>query len=353
MSRSFSDIVRAHAARYPQMQPQDYVKLAYQNAFGPEHLVAASPRVLEGLQAECLRMAAQPVAADTPQAESIGNGLCRFHLGHSAAQAGDLPLLARFFVATARSHRGNAATLADRLHGLASLDVPGMQAYLAEYRQLGCPPVHHSAAFCKAYQPHYRVIAADFAHFLPVCRALAPLADGRPAIVAIDGRCGSGKSSLAQLLAQIFPCHVFHMDDFFLPFEKRSAQRLATPGGNVDHERLRAEVLEPLRRGDTLRLRAYNCHTGRLAPAQPVPFCPLNIVEGSYAQHPALADCYDLRLFLTCTPATQQRRLRAREGQAGLQPFLTRWIPLEEQYFSHFQIPQNSDLLVDTTDFSA
>jgi uridine kinase len=35
-------------------------------------------------------------------------------------------------------------------------------------------------------------------------------------IVAIDGKCTSGKTTLAAKLAEIYDCNVFHMDDFFL-----------------------------------------------------------------------------------------------------------------------------------------
>ena len=53
-------------------------------------------------------------------------------------------------------------------------------------------------------------------------------------VVAIDGRCGSGKTTLAAALQKEFSCAVFHMDDFFLRPEQRTEERLAQPGGNAD-----------------------------------------------------------------------------------------------------------------------
>ena len=35
-------------------------------------------------------------------------------------------------------------------------------------------------------------------------------------IVAIDGRCGSGKTTLAAELKRVYPCELIHTDDFFL-----------------------------------------------------------------------------------------------------------------------------------------
>jgi len=59
------------------------------------------------------------------------------------------------------------------------------------------------------------------------------LASQERVIVAIDGRCGSGKTTLAALIAKEFDCSVFHMDDFFLPPGLRTPERLGEPGGNV------------------------------------------------------------------------------------------------------------------------
>ena len=40
------------------------------------------------------------------------------------------------------------------------------------------------------------------------------LAQGKQIIVAIDGPCTSGKTTLAGKLCEIYNCNVFHMDDF-------------------------------------------------------------------------------------------------------------------------------------------
>ena len=68
-------------------------------------------------------------------------------------------------------------------------------------------------------------------------------------MVAIDGKCTSGKTTLASKLAEIYDCNVFHMDDFFLRPEQRTSERFAEIGGNVDYERFQEEVLFPLRSG--------------------------------------------------------------------------------------------------------
>ena len=48
------------------------------------------------------------------------------------------------------------------------------------------------------------------------------LAEKDRVIVAIDGNCASGKTTLTAQLAEHFDCNVFHMDDFFLRPEQRT-----------------------------------------------------------------------------------------------------------------------------------
>jgi adenylylsulfate kinase-like enzyme len=39
-------------------------------------------------------------------------------------------------------------------------------------------------------------------------------------LVAIDGRCASGKTTLAAALKEKLSCEIIHMDDFFLLYRK-------------------------------------------------------------------------------------------------------------------------------------
>jgi len=51
----------------------------------------------------------------------------------------------------------------------------------------------------------------------------------RPFLIAIDGCCGSGKTTLANKLAKELNASVFHMDDFFLQPHQRTEKRLSEP----------------------------------------------------------------------------------------------------------------------------
>ena len=165
-------------------------------------------------------------------------------------------------------------------------------------------------------------------------------------IVAIDGRCGSGKSTLAAALAEEFGYPIVHMDDFFLRPAQRSPERLATPGENVDHERFLAEVLAPLAGGDAVTYRPFSCRTMTLCDPVSLPRAAVTVVEGSYACHPALRECYDLRVFLDVDGETQMARILRRNGPEKAEEFRRKWIPLEELYFSALDVAAHCDLIL-------
>ena len=104
----------------------------------------------------------------------------------------------------------------------------------------------------------------------------------RPILVAVDGRCASGKSTVAAWLSASVGCAVFSMDDFFLQPGMRTEERLATPGGNVDHARFLKEVLAPLSQGERLiSWQPYDCGTQCLLKGRQQATCPINIIEGA------------------------------------------------------------------------
>ena len=159
----------------------------------------------------------------------------------------------------------------------------------------------------------------------------------RTLLVAIDGRCAAGKTTLCAALEKSLSdvgVTVLHMDDFFLQPACRTPERLATPGGNVDHERFLADVLLPLSRGEDFTYQPFSCKTQTLCEAVPVHPAPIVLVEGAYASHPNLRRFYDLRFFLTVSSSLQFSRIIARNGEVAAETFRTRWIPMEEAYIA-------------------
>lgn len=164
-------------------------------------------------------------------------------------------------------------------------------------------------------------------------------------IVAIDGRCAAGKTTLANELSKIQDCNVFHMDDFFLPLSKRTEKRLGEPGGNVDYERFLSEVLTPLRESRAVAYRPFCCRTKAFGQEVSISPKAVNIVEGSYSLHPWLWEHYDLRVFLDISPDEQLARIKKRSPEK-LDDFITKWIPLEEKYFDFYKIKDRCDMVL-------
>ena len=165
-----------------------------------------------------------------------------------------------------------------------------------------------------------------------------------PVVVAIDGRCASGKTTIAACLQEKLSCEVIHMDDLFLRPEQRTEERLKTPGGNVDYERFLEEVIIPLKQEEAFFYRPYDCHTQTLKAPVEVKGCPVILVEGSYSCHPCLYENYDLHIFLDVDKETQLQRIRLRNGEEMAKSFVQEWIPLEEAYFLVFNIKEKCEL---------
>lgn len=165
-----------------------------------------------------------------------------------------------------------------------------------------------------------------------------------PFLIAIDGRCGAGKTTLSGVLGEKLHANVIHMDDFFLRPEQRSPERFEVPGGNVDYERFSEEVLLPLKKHQPFSYRPFDCQKGGfMAPVLVSPKA-VTIVEGAYACHPKLWEFYDLHIFLNIDPKVQMERIISRNGVKGAERFQSLWIPLEEKYFEAYGIRERCEL---------
>ena len=171
-------------------------------------------------------------------------------------------------------------------------------------------------------------------------------ASKKPVIVSIDGRCASGKSTLAKELAEELNADVIHMDDFYLRKEQRTPERYAEPGGNVDAERFLSEVLIPLKKGKAFTYHPFDCSVMEVSDkAVPAGEKDVTIIEGSYSQRDDLRGYYDLNVAIDINPDLQIERLKKRNPER-LQMFIDKWIPLEEMYFKAYRIYERADIVL-------
>lgn len=161
-------------------------------------------------------------------------------------------------------------------------------------------------------------------------------------IVAIDGCAASGKTTLAKKLQLHYNCEIVKMDHFFLPPQKRTVERLNTPGGNIDYERFKTEVIDNL--GSSFFYQIFNCSLMRLDSDVYIKKGRLIIIEGSYSLHPYFGKYYDLSIFLDIDNDLQIERIKNRDGEVLLKMFVDKWIKYEQNYHKTFSIKQKVDI---------
>lgn len=168
-------------------------------------------------------------------------------------------------------------------------------------------------------------------------------------LVGVDGCGGSGKSTFARALVAAGGGDVtmVQMDDFYKPVAERPRGEERPIGGNFDWERVRAQVLEPLRRGEIARYRRYDWGTDALAEWHETHPAGIVVIEGVYSTRNELRSFYDFRVFVECPPDERLRRGLERDGKAARDTWEKVWMPAESQYMDLHQSWRHADLLID------
>ena len=165
-------------------------------------------------------------------------------------------------------------------------------------------------------------------------------------VIAIDGPSASGKSTLGDLLVKKYDALLFHTDNYFLPKEKKTKERLAESGGNVDYMRLKSEIMDNLDQ-EYLKSDHFNCVTNQLEKRDLVKNKQVIVVEGAYSMHRILFPYYTLSIFLEIDDDLQRNRILARNGEEMFKKWMSEWIPLENIYFEKENLRMKSDIVID------
>jgi uridine kinase len=171
----------------------------------------------------------------------------------------------------------------------------------------------------------------------------------RPLFVAVDGASAAGTSTLAAAAARRLAAGVVAGDDFYrdMPEERRWTLTAAEGVDEYfDWQRLRHEVLEPLRAGRAARYRPFDWRAGSGLADQVVEVVPtaVIIVEGVYSARPELHDVIDLSVLVD-TPADERRRRLLARGH-GNDAWWPRWNAAEDLYYATIRPHPSFDLVV-------
>ena len=317
-----------------------YCKLLYQSEFGAGHMAMDAEAGLARLRAEC---AACGAGEDEPFTD-VGGGLVRLHLRALPALKLRLETVNGLF-ARACAPRGSVAGLEAKLELLranaARLGLNGetLEAELAAWRAAGYPALSHSRAYRDLYHPAYRLVPAAARRFLALFQAIDALLQRQRARPRSPSTATAARANppSARCSPAVYGGNLYHMDDFFLPPQRKTRERLAEPGGNVDRERFFAEVLSRL--GTAFSYRPWRCHEGALAA--PVACRAAGGGDRRGRLQPAPRPAQRLRSAgVPRHPSQGAGRAHPRPQRRGAcsKRFVREWIPLENAYFAHLGV---------------
>lgn len=171
--------------------------------------------------------------------------------------------------------------------------------------------------------------------------------NSRKIVIGIDGKCGSGKSTLAKSLDDIYDIDVIRLDDFFLPSELRTDERLSEIGGNVHYERFILEVVAGIKSNNAFKYRVFSCKYMSYVDEITISNTKPILVEGSYSLREDFREIYDIMIFMDISNLEQKNRIISRNGEEIFENFKNIWIPKENAYFDKYNIREISDIIVD------
>jgi anthranilate synthase component 1/para-aminobenzoate synthetase len=165
--------------------------------------------------------------------------------------------------------------------------------------------------------------------------ARAPAA-GRPYVIAVDGRSGSGKTSLAAELSGALSAPVVALEDLYGGWD------------GLEHgvDVLVSEVLKPLAAGRAALVPRYNWDAAAWATPWALEPPEVLIVEGAGAGARRAA-AYESLLIWTEAPASvRKKRALDRDGET-FAPYWDAWAAQEDAMLARERTPERADVIID------
>lgn len=166
-------------------------------------------------------------------------------------------------------------------------------------------------------------------------RSLPPRAGGT-AVIAVEGRSGAGKTSLALQLAEALGVPLVRMDDLYPGWDGLL--------GGVDA--LDGWVVRPLAAGRPARWRRWDWAASRYAEWHGVPATSTLVVEGVGCGAGRLAPYLSGLIWVEAPDDERRRRAMARDGDTYAGHW-ERWARQEEAFYGRENVRDRADLVID------
>jgi uridine kinase len=158
---------------------------------------------------------------------------------------------------------------------------------------------------------------------------------GGTRVVAVDGRSGAGKTSLAAALRDRFHAPVVSLEDLYGGWD------------GLEHgiDLLVAAVLEPLAAGQAARVPRYDWVAGQWAEPKVLEPPDILIVEGVGAGARRAAAFESVLVWLEVPAPARKKRALDRDG-ATLAPYWDQWAAQEDLMLARDRTPNRADIVI-------
>lgn len=321
---------------YPKATLQDYIKLIFQSEFAGGHMIKSRDFALQYLTDELSSIEGKNVDLY----EYISPSIVRINLEAYKYHQLDTTKLINLFIDSANLNYPNI-TINSKVETLQKL-IKNMQIIINDYLdtflndfKLNPQPVHHSKQYREYYNPHYRVINSSLLPLefkvLKLQNYLDSLPKDKLTIIALEGRCASGKTTITNLLKNVT---IIHADDFFSKTDVLDFKSLES-------------LLSKLELNKQIEYTTYNCMNDTYTKKTILKTSNVVIVEGVYSYHQKIRKHFDKLIYIEADKTKQLERLKIRSTNTQLlDKFINIWIPREEEYYLKNELIIKSDLII-------
>ncbi|MEU8664397.1 dephospho-CoA kinase [Actinoplanes philippinensis] len=162
-----------------------------------------------------------------------------------------------------------------------------------------------------------------------------PAPGGRRRVLAVEGRSGAGKTTLARGVAEGLGAPLIHMDDLYAGWD----------GLRAGVDALRSWVLEPLATGSPAVWRRFDWAGGDYAEEHRVPDGEWLVVEGVGSGGRVLRPYLAGVVWVDAPVAVRKRRALARDGETYA-PHWARWARQEDAFYAADEVREAADLII-------